>query len=105
MRRVLLALVWVTRVWAERGSRPAMVRDQRHGSVWLFGAVCAASGKGAGLIMPCINAEAMSLHLAEISHHVAPGAHAVVVLDGAGRHQTGGRLEVPSNITLMPLPP
>jgi len=55
--------------------------------------------------MPCINAEAMSLHLDEISFHVAPGAHAVVVLDGAGWHQTGGRLRVPGNITLMPLPP
>ncbi len=82
-----------------------MLRDQRHGSVWLFGAVCAATGKAAGLVMPCINAEAMSLHLAEIAHHIAPGAHAVVVLDGAGWHQTGGRLEVPGNITLMPLPP
>jgi len=47
----------------------------------------------------------MSLHLDEISFHVAPGAHAVVVLDGAGWHQTGGRLRVPDNITLMPLPP
>lgn len=55
--------------------------------------------------MPCINAEAMSLHLDEISFHVAPGSHAVVVLDGAGWHQTGGRLRVPENITLMPLPP
>src|SRR5690606_20546257 len=33
-----------------------------------------------------------------------PGAHAVVVLDGAGWHQTGGRLRVPDNITLRPLP-
>jgi transposase len=55
--------------------------------------------------MPCINAEAMSLHLDEISLHVAPGAHAVVVLDGAGWHQSGGRLRVPDNITPMPLPP
>ena len=55
--------------------------------------------------MPCINTEAMNLHLDEIGFHVAPGAHAVVVLDGAGWHQTGGRLQVPGNITLMPLPP
>ena len=47
----------------------------------------------------------MNLHLAEISLTVAPGAHAVLVLDGAGWHQTGGRLRVPENITLMPLPP
>lgn len=47
----------------------------------------------------------MSLHLEEISFHVAPDAHAVVVLDGAGWHQTGGRLKVPDTITLMPLLP
>lgn len=95
----------LTRVWAKRGSRPPALRDQRHGSVWLFGAVCPARGVGAGLVLPLINTEAMNLHLTEISFHVAPGAHAILVLDGAGWHQTGGRLKVPDNITLMPLPP
>ena len=47
----------------------------------------------------------MTLHLAEISRQVAAGAHAVVTLDGAGWHQTGGKLQVPQNISLLPLPP
>ena len=47
----------------------------------------------------------MNLHLAEISKRVAPGAHAVLTLDGAGWHQTGGRLRVPANISLLLLPP
>lgn len=47
----------------------------------------------------------MNLHLIEISSQVAPGAHAVVVLDGAGWHQTGGRLSIPENISLLHLPP
>jgi hypothetical protein len=34
----------------------------------------------------------MNLHLAEISRNVTPGAHGVVLLDGAGWHQTGGKL-------------
>jgi len=46
----------------------------------------------------------MNLHLAEISRYVAPGAHAVITLDGAGWHQTGGRLRLPDNISLLPLP-
>jgi transposase len=46
----------------------------------------------------------MSLHLAEISHRVAPGAHAVVLLDQAGWHQSR-RLVIPANLTLLPLPP
>ena len=46
----------------------------------------------------------MSLHLAEIARAVAPGSHAVVVLDGAGYHGAKA-LTVPKNITLVPLPP
>jgi transposase len=51
------------------------------------------------------NGAAMTLHLAEISRQVAPGAHAVVTLDGAGWHRSGGKLRVPDNISLLPLPP
>ena len=46
----------------------------------------------------------MSLQLLEISQAVAPGAHAVVLLDQAGWH-VSTRLAVPANITLLPLPP
>ena len=46
----------------------------------------------------------MSAHLAEISRHVSPGAHAILVLDGAGWHSSKD-LAVPANITLVPLPP
>jgi transposase len=35
---------------------------------------------------------------------VAGGAHAILVLDGAGWHRQGGKLLVPDNITLLPLP-
>ena len=59
---------------------------------------------GAGLVLPYVNTEATGLHLAEIGHHVAPGAHGVVVLDGAGWHGAGD-LAVPDNLTLLPLPP
>ena len=55
--------------------------------------------------MPNANAAAMNHHLAEISRGVAPGAHAVLVLDGAGWHRTGGKLRVPGNISLLHLPP
>jgi transposase len=82
-----------------------MVRDNRHDSVYLFGAICHARGVGAAIIMPTINAEAMNEHLKEISTQVAPGAHAVLVCDGAGWHQQGKRLRVPDNITLLRLPP
>lgn len=46
----------------------------------------------------------MALHLKEIGRAVAPGAHAVLVLDGAGWH-TSPALAVPDNLTLLHLPP
>ena len=82
-----------------------MVRDNRHDSVHMFAAICADRGVGAAIVMPTVNTEAMNEHLKEIGTQVAPGAHAVLVLDGAGWHQTGGALCVPDNITLLHLPP
>ena len=67
--------------------------------------MCPDRGIGAALVLPSVNTEAMNLHLAEIGKRVAPGAHGVVVLDGAGWHQTGGRLRIPANISLLHLPP
>ena len=92
-------------IWAPVGSRSPMVRDNRHDSAYLFGAICHARQVGAAIIMPTVNSAAMSEHLKEISAQVTPGAHAVVVCDGAGWHQQGKRLRVPDNITLLPLPP
>jgi hypothetical protein len=46
----------------------------------------------------------MNAHLAEIGRTVAPGAHAILVLDGAGWHGAHG-LIVPENLSLLTLPP
>ena len=94
----------LTRRWARRGSRPTALRDQRTKSAYIFGAICPARGVGAGLVLPRCNTQAMQWHLDEISALVTPGAHAVLIIDRAGWHTTG-RLEIPSNITLMFLPP
>ena len=102
----------ITRRWAKCGTRPAAPRDQRTTSTYIFGAICPKQGKGAGLVLPRCNIEAMNLHveprgspdLAEIALAVAPGAHAVVLLDQAGWH-TSKKLAVPDNITIVPLPP
>lgn len=64
----------------------------------------AAHGATAALIMPFANTEAMNAHLAEIAKTVAPGAHAVLVMDSAGWHGANA-LRVPDNITIVTLPP
>ena len=94
----------ITRRWARRGTRPAAASDQRTASTDIFGAICPALGKGAALVLPRCNTAAMNLHLAEITQAVAPGAHAVLLVDQAGWHLSH-RLVIPQNITSVALPP
>jgi transposase len=95
----------LTRLWARRGSRPRAPRDRRYAWAYLFGAVCPERAVGAGLVLPSANTTAMRLQLQAISRPVRPGAHAVLVLDGAGWHGLAALEEVPRNLTLLPLPP
>ena len=94
----------LTRVWGLRGQRAVRRRDLRFSSAYLFGAVCPERGVGAALVLPRVSLWATNQHLAEISKHITPGAHAALVLDGAGWHSAPG-LIVPANITLVVLPP
>ncbi|MDP1578004.1 MAG: IS630 family transposase [Cypionkella sp.] len=94
----------LTRIWARRGTRPRAPRDTRYQWAYLFGAVCPARGTAAGLVLPFVNTAAMNAHLAEIARTVAPGAHALLILDGAGWHGSNA-LVVPDNLSLLTLPP
>ena len=94
----------ITRRWARRGTRPRAPKDQRTKSAYIFGAICPARGVGAALVLPRCNTQAMQWHLEEISSQVSLGAHAILIVDQAGWHTTG-KLEIPHNITLLPLPP
>jgi hypothetical protein len=93
-----------TRIWAIQGTRPRQVADLRTGCAYLFGAICPQRQTGAAIVMQHADTQGMQYHLDEISLNVAPGAHAIVVLDQAGWHTTG-KLRRPANITLLPLPP
>src|SRR5262245_50996535 len=55
-------------------------------------------------VLPACNTEAMQLHLDEIAAKITPGAHAILLLDQAGWHGAKA-LKVPSNISLLQLPP
>ena len=80
-----------------------MQRDQRYACAYIFGAVCPARDTGVALVLPDADTNAMNLHLAEISRHVMPSAHAVVLIDGAGWHISANIL-VPDNISLLKIP-
>src|SRR5689334_3609073 len=59
---------------------------------------------GAAVVMPHADTPAMQHHLDAIARTLAPTAHALLMLDQAGWHTTG-KLRVPENLSLLPLPP
>src|SRR5918993_216200 len=94
----------VTHVWYQKGVRPRGVRQQGFSSAHPFGAVCPERGEGVALVLPEVSVAAMNLFLGELAAAVPAGAHAALVLDGAGWH-VGEDLAVPANLTLVPSPP
>ena len=72
--------------WARRGTRPRAPRDQRTEWAYIFGAICPAKGKGAGLVMPWCDTDAISRrpcgaaiwHLGWRSPTTSPGAAATI---------------------------
>lgn len=69
-----------TRLWARRGSRPRAIQQQQFEYVYLFGAVCPATGTTEALLSPLVNREVMKQHLALIAARTKPGRHAVVIM-------------------------
>jgi transposase len=93
-----------TTVWGLTGSRPQTVRQTAYEWCYVFGAVNPVTGNSSALVAPSVNTELMSQHLRFISEEAGPQTHVVLVVDGAGWHRSK-TLQVPENITLLPLPP
>lgn len=93
----------VTRIWARKGTRPRVIRQQQFEYTYIFGAFCPQKDMAAGLVLPNIGSFCMEKHLEEISKHVEKGKHGVVVFDQAAWH-TSKKLKVPNNLSLLPLP-
>ena len=74
----------VNRIWAEKGSRPGLIRQQQCQNAYIFGAVCPDRDTGVALIMPNADANALKLHLDEIHKATSEGRHAVVLMDISG---------------------
>ncbi len=94
----------LSRVWAEKGTRPRVVRQRQFLSTYIFGAVCPDRDVGCALILPECNSGMMQIHLDQISEHVQENYHAILLMDRASWHTTEA-LNIPENITLMSLPP
>lgn len=94
----------LTRVWAFRGQRAVAPRQIGYEWSYLYGSVDPLSGRTHGLALPYVNLEMMRLYLEDFSRTVGEDRLAVLICDQAGWH-TSGRLVLPSNVCLLPLPP
>lgn len=91
-------------VWAETGSRPTVVRQTEYEYLWVIGAVSPESGHAEGLLSPKLNTSVINSFLQQFSESLPDEIQAVMVWDGAGFHRSKS-LKVPSNISLIQLPP
>ena len=80
------------------------MRQTGFSSLYVLAAVCAATGAMSAVIMPTLNTEVVNLFLEQFSRKLPAGVHAVLIWDGAGFH-TGEDVVVPSNVSLIQLPP
>lgn len=94
----------LSRIWAKRGSRPRKVRQQQFISTYIYGAACHDTGESFALILPYTNTDSMNKFLDEFSLTIDSGRHVALLTDNAGWH-AAKKLIIPSNITLVPLPP
>jgi transposase len=92
------------RRWWLRGRRPPGRCDKRFEWAYLFAAVEPATGADVALVLPEATTATMGLFLAEFAAALPEDVHAVLVLDGAGRHGAKA-LAVPANVALVRLPP
>lgn len=91
------------RCWAPEGLRPEVSVQIVREYTYVFGAVSPHDGVLDTLVLPDVNAEAMSLFLAEVAQRHRQDT-ILMVLDGAGWHRAAD-LRVPDNMRLLFLPP
>ena len=94
----------LTRVWAPVGSRPRAVKQTQYDYLYVLGAVCPSTGNTAGLLAPHLNTDVVNAFFEQLSKEIPPGVHVALIWDQAGYH-TAGKVKVPSNVSLVPLPP
>ena len=94
----------LTKIWARRGSRPSVVRQNGRKSVWVFGAVEPATGWSTAMVALQANTESMQAFLDTIGAKLRPREQGVMILDGAGWHRSK-KLRWPKRLRPLYLPP
>lgn len=94
----------LTKVWAEKGTRPTAVKQTRYEWAYLYAAVDPLTGDSSAILSRHVDVDVMNAFLGVLSSEVGLNDHVVLILDQAGWHVSKS-LKVPANMTLLHLPP
>jgi transposase len=96
----------VRRVWAPKGKRPVACHHMKREWLYVYGFVRPGTVETFWLLLPQANTEWMALALQEWTRALDPEGRKrfVLVVDGARWH-TSGKLALPEQVELFPLPP
>jgi len=90
------------RCWAPRGIRPIVAKQMVREYSYAYIAASPHDGLIVSLILPTVDAEAMSIFLAEVSRRHS-NEFVLMFLDGAGGHNSN-ELIIPENIRIVQIP-
>jgi DDE superfamily endonuclease len=95
----------VRRIWAPKGKRPTAPHRIKRQWLYVYGFVRPGTAETFWLLLPALTTAWVSAALAEWARWVDPAGRKrlVLVWDSSGGH-TGGELEVPPQVELVPLP-
>jgi len=93
----------VRKSWIEKTHRPIVKKQAIREYLYAFTAVCPQTGETCSIISPFCNTEAMNALLSE-AELAFPEYRILMAMDSAGWHTTHS-LIIPSNISILPLPP
>ncbi|NQU75503.1 MAG: hypothetical protein HQ546_04205 [Planctomycetes bacterium] len=89
---------------AGHGRQAEAIRQVEFEWVYLFGAVCPASDKAHGCLLPYVDSESIIVYLADFSRNLPPEEHALMVLDTTFDSAGTGQLSSKKNIAdLVPI--
>lgn len=92
-------------VWTSLEGTPTIASQQGFKNAYIFGAIEIYSGSSVGLVTEGVSVEFTNEHLSLISKETPESSHAIVIMDNAGFHNKSKKIKIPSNISILNLPP
>jgi hypothetical protein len=91
--------------WMLAGTTKRQIKQIGFRNQYIYGAVNPLNGEHVGLVFSECSTVVMNIHLDLISKRIPDSSHALLIMDQAGWHSSSKHLKIPTNITVLYLPP